>query len=1027
MSRQRIPGINIFYSFSLPLWKQLALTVLSVLIALIATTVMRPVITGATLLPFTAAVAFGAYLAGVRGAVLAAVLGYVLVEYFFVEPTGVLFPQPDNYLRAALFVLVGALIGWLQQQWRIAWLAQKSTRDELESILTAAADGIMMLDPSLNVLYANPQAQKLLGLTSPFAHGGPLLSRLNDDLQFCDELEAALATEQLPFRKAVATGRVGEAIFGCGPKTGSIERWISIKAAPVLDEKRRVKSVIAVFTDYSLQRRSLKKAQDERDRLRSIFEVMSDAVILSDTDGVLDMLNASAEKLTGISAADARGHMMTEIYTLEPAEANGILLADVSAGVSVRRLPPASWLRTASGQQIPVSGSVMALPEQMGKVVILRDLREETMLERQRVQSEQRLRDMIDNIVCQVALVDSTGRLLEYNGGRANNNGHPLTRGERLPFPVSRIQEAADQLPPVVIDSFERALRGELVRLDLEVPIDQQEPRSFDMQVAPLYDDTGRISNVVFSAVEITERKQAQRMTAALAQLVNAERKRLEDIIEGIPAIVWESSGRPGDDHRITFINHYTEELLGLSLEEWSKREQPWKSIMHPEDTEQAMGEMQARFDSTADAPGAPIQFRVSARDGTVLELEMRVTAIRDENGQPVGLRGIALDITPQKEAERRIGQLMKLVEIGRKRLQDTIDAVPAIVWEAVGPPEAQRMVFVSNYAEILSGYTSQEWMEVPGIGRSMIVPEDYEQAMHTVNLNYYDDANLPVHYRLRRKDGEIRWVEARVSMVRDTDSNPIGVRGVTTDITELRQVEAELRRSNEELQQFAYVASHDLQEPLRMVTSYLQLIEQRYASQLDEQAHEFIGFAVGGAARMKQLINDLLAYSRVQTNREAFKPVDLSTLVEGVLTNLGPQIEETGAVVECDPLPTVRGNGALLTQLFQNLLNNALKFHSGNTPKIEVRVERHGPMWQFAVRDNGIGLDTRYADRIFVLFQRLHSQAKYSGTGIGLTICKKVVESHSGEIWVESQPGQGSTFFFTLPARMNGENADAE
>jgi light-regulated signal transduction histidine kinase (bacteriophytochrome) len=308
-----------------------------------------------------------------------------------------------------------------------------------------------------------------------------------------------------------------------------------------------------------------------------------------------------------------------------------------------------------------------------------------------------------------------------------------------------------------------------------------------------------------------------------------------------------------------------------------------------------------------------------------------------------------------------------------------------------------------------------------------MIVPEDYDAAMATVERNYFEDAGLPVHYRLRRKDGQIRWVESRVSMVKDSDGKPIGVRGVTTDITELRQVEAELRRSNEELQQFAYVASHDLQEPLRMVTSYLQLIEQRYADQLDEQAHEFIDFAVGGATRMKQLINDLLAYSRVQTNREAFKPVDVSALVDSVLANLGSQIEETGAMVERDPLPTVRGNATLLTQLFQNLLNNALKFHGENAPKIEVRAERKGPMWQFAVRDNGIGLDPRYADRIFVLFQRLHSQTKYTGTGIGLTICKKVVESHAGEIWVESQPGQGATFFFTLPATMNGEYADAE
>ncbi len=1025
--RRRSSEINIFYNFSLPLWKQLGLTLGGVVVAFLLSAAMRPVVTGATLLPFIAAVAFGAYLAGVWGAVLSAFASYLLVEFFFVEPYGVLFPEPDNFLRAAVFVLIAAFIGWLQEQWRNAWQAQTVARSELESILAAAADGIMMLDEKLNILYANPQAQRLLGLPGPFTTGGPLLKQLDDELQFCDELEAALKTNQLPFGQAVADGKLKEALFGCGPKSASIDRWISIKAAPVLDEHGKVKSVIAVFTDYSAQRRMLRKVQEERNRLHSIFEAMSNAIIVSDHDGVLLMLNAAAEKLLGWTLEEARGHMMTEVYTLEPSDAADIVLKDtINLEEASSGFPHGTRVRTSKGQPIPVSGSVVPLPDQTGKLVILRDLRDEDLLERQRAQAEQRLRDMIDNIVCQVALLDTDGRVLEYNGAHVTDAGNTPEEITDLPFPGIAVADATAAPSPAVANAFYRALDGESVRLDVDIKTGDNEARSFDMQIAPLYGEDGQINNIVFSAVEVTDRKEAQKMTAALAALVNAERKRLEDIIESVPAIIWESSGRPGTNHQIGFVNHYAEQQLGISLEDWASRSHPWESIMHPEDLDEALLQMQRRFDGTADTPTQPVQFRVFTGDGTVLVLEMRMVVIRDENGKPGGMRGIALDITPQKEAERRIGQLMKLVEIGRKRLQDTIDAVPAIVWEAAGPPDNQRMVFVSNFAEQLTGYPAQEWVDDPALGLSMVVPDDQARVLEVRARNYYEEAALPVQYRLRTKDGRLRWVEARVSIVKDSDDKPIGVRGVTMDITELRQIENELRRSNQELQQFAYVASHDLQEPLRMVTSYLQLIEQRYGGQLDDQAHEFIEFAVGGAARMKQLITDLLTYSRVQTSREEFRQVNLNAIVETVLQNLNSMIEETQAVIESETLPTISGNPTLLTQLFQNLINNALKFRGEAAPHIEIHARRAGLMWQVSISDNGIGFDQRYADRIFVLFQRLHAQTRYTGTGIGLAICKKVVESHFGEIWVKSETGVGTTFTFTLPVKVDGEQANA-
>lgn len=246
-------------------------------------------------------------------------------------------------------------------------------------------------------------------------------------------------------------------------------------------------------------------------------------------------------------------------------------------------------------------------------------------------------------------------------------------------------------------------------------------------------------------------------------------------------------------------------------------------------------------------------------------------------------------------------------------------------------------------------------------------------------------------------------------------------VLSIARDISERKEIEEELTRSNKELEQFAYIASHDLREPLRMVASYVQLLAKRYGGQLGQDADDYIAFAVDGAYRMQTMINDLLVYSRVNTRGNEFEQVDCNQVISQTLSNLGMAISDNNAVITADPLPTVTGDHSQLVQLFQNLIGNAIKYRSEADPCIDLKVCRSGILWEFSLTDNGIGIDPEFNDRIFVIFQRLHSRTEYPGTGIGLALCKRIVERHGGRIRMESQPGQGATVFFTLPAEEQG------
>jgi|SRR3990172_4031567 len=318
-------------------------------------------------------------------------------------------------------------------------------------------------------------------------------------------------------------------------------------------------------------------------------------------------------------------------------------------------------------------------------------------------------------------------------------------------------------------------------------------------------------------------------------------------------------------------------------------------------------------------------------------------------------------------------------------------------------------------------GKTSVELGMMATGARSRIVDEVREKgSVSNVEVTHTD------------RNGEKRFLLFSAERILVND-DPCSLTAVI-DITERKQVEQrllkanqELAESNKELEQFAYVASHDLQEPLRMVSSYMQLLETRYKEKLDSDAQEFIGFAVDGAVRMQRLIHDLLAFSRVGTRGRSPQAVDSGAALTDALQNLKMTIEGEKAIVIFDDLPVVMADKDQLTQVFQNLISNAIKFKGKRRPSISINAQISSGFAEFKVVDNGIGIDPKHAERIFVIFQRLHPREKYEGTGIGLAICKKIVERHGGRIWVESELGKGSTFHFTFPTAPEPWSADAK
>jgi PAS domain S-box-containing protein len=557
---------------------------------------------------------------------------------------------------------------------------------------------------------------------------------------------------------------------------------------------------------------------------------------------------------------------------------------------------------------------------------------------------------------------------------------------------------------------------------------------------------------------DITERRR-------IAEALRESEQRWQLALYGNNDGIWDWNLKTNE----VFFSTRWKEMLGYKDHEVCKRWDEWRKLIHPDERDCVLEAFQDHF--ARKTPFYVCEYRVQCQDGSYKWILDRGQALWDALGDIVRMVGSYTDITDRKQAEEELkrqnmrSQLFAEITLKIRESLQIDEILQTTVTEVQKLLQADR-VLIFQLCPDGSGTVVQEAV-LPGwpviLGRNIFDPcfqEQYIERYRQGRVSAIEDieaahiqpchrkflsqfavrANLVVPILVR--DGiwglllahqcaaPRLWNHFETELLQQL-GNQIGIALSQGQLLEKEtQQSQELARSNAELEQFAYVASHDLQEPLRMVTSYLQLLEQRYKNQLDANADQFITYAVDGARRMQTLINDLLNYSRVSSRGQTFMQVNCSIILEQAIANLQIAIADSQAVVTHDPLPEVMADATQLTQVFQNLIGNAIKFCRDQQPRINIGVVKgdanldgetlnfipSADEWLFWVRDNGIGLESQYAERIFIIFQRLHGRGKYPGTGIGLAICKKIIERHGGRIWVESKPGQGSTFYFTIP-----------
>jgi PAS domain S-box-containing protein len=861
-------------------------------------------------------------------------------------------------------------------------------------LLEAAPDAMVVVNQAGEIVLLNLQAEKQFGY-----HRDELLGQLVTNIIPAGFAERLLADDLRSDEDALAQ-QIGTGIELSARRKDGSEFPIEIMLSP-LDSAEGI-LVTAAIRDISVRKAAEEHLGQMEGRYRGLLEAAPDAMVVVNQSGEIVLLNVQAEKQFGYSRDELVGQQVTNIIPDGFAErliaddlrsAADALAQQIGTGIELAG-------RRKDGSEFPIEIMLSPLDSAEGVLVTaaIRNISVRKAAERYLARMEGRYRGLLEAAPDAMVVVNTHGGIVLLNVQAEKQFGYP--RNELIGQQVTNIipEGFAERLIADDLRSAEDAL-DQQIGAGLELTGRRKDGSEFPIEImlSPLENADGTL--VTAAIRNISVRKAAETHLAAMEG-------RYRGLLEAAPdaMVVVNQRGE------IVLLNVQAENQFGYSRDELVGQQ---VTNIIPEGFAERLiaDDLRSADDALAQQIGTGIELSARRKDGSEFPIEIMLSPLDSVEG--ILVTAAIRDISVRRAAEEHLGQM-------EGRYRGLLEAAPDAM---VVVNQSGEIVLLNVQAENQFGYPRDEL-----IGQQVknIIPEGFAERLIADDLRSASDAlaqqiGTGIELSGRRNDGSEFPIEIMLSPLESADG--ILVTAAIRDISVRKAAEvnllqnvAELNRSNEELGQFAYIASHDLQEPLRMVTSYTQLLSRRYKGRLDADADEFIAFAVDGAIRMQQLIEDLLAFSRVATTGNELVDTSSEFALEQALQNLHWAIKDSGALVTHDPLPTVQADGMQLVQLFQNLIGNAIKYQNPGIPQVHISAAMDGgTRWNFAVKDNGLGIDPQFFERIFGMFQRLHKRDEFSGTGIGLAICKKIVDRHGGDISVESAVGRGSTFTFGL------------
>jgi PAS domain S-box-containing protein len=765
--------------------------------------------------------------------------------------------------------------------------------------------------------------------------------------------------------------------------------------------------VTGISHEITKRKKAETRLRDSEERYRLLSDTMMQGVIYHDSEGKILSINPAGERILGKDASELIGQKTGyELYhedgKLVDDSHQPCIIALHSGHYSINQVFKIHNSRDKSFHWIsidtlPLFRKNEDAPYQVYSV--FEDITERRNAEREILRREQLFRSAFDEGAVPMSITSKEGVYLKVNHAFCKLTGYPEEELRGMTFQHLTYPDDLGES----IRGRQQLEEGERTSFRLEKRYIRKDGKIVwvSISTAPVKDENGNWDFFVTHIQDINKRKLAENR-------LRESKERFKQLANSIPQLSWIARA----DGYIFWFNHRWYDYTGTTPEKvtgWG-----WLDVHNPDVLPSAISQWKEFI-----AAGKPFEMINSllGKDGKYRDFLTKSIPIMDKNGQVEQWFGTHTDISELKKAESEL-------EKSRERLNIALENGRIGLWEW---DLVSGNVIWDMRMERIFGYEPGKFPGNYAAFENSVHEEDIPHVRKAISECIENGTPFETIYRTKPRNNESNYISAKAFIVKDNEGKPLSMSGVCFDVTDMQKgteqalfrLNEDLLRSNTDLQQFAYVASHDLQEPLRMISSFTQLLQLKYHDKLDADGREYIRYAVEGSKRMYALINGLLTYSRVQTRSREFQEVDMNNVVKKVRENLSLAIEETHTIINCDNLPTILADEYQMIQLIQNLMENSIKFRNG-TPDISLSYKVSGNMYIFSFSDKGIGIEPQYFDRIFRIFQRLHRIDEYEGTGIGLAVCKRIVERHGGTISVDSVPGSGSTFSFSIPVSLS-------